>query len=201
MAGDLTPIALAAVIGAAVTGLELITTEYPRTSTFALRSPWFYGFVVIYSIIAGGAYAILPLVGDQFSVAGLGIANPWVQAAIIGFSIKAVLHIRIFTVSRGPGDQLPVGLETLVQLFEPWLLSGLDLDHYFRELKFVRPRAALLPDVPTAKATAISNIPARFKPAVRAALQADINRETTREGVIIVYMGYCGINLTKSTFP
>src|SRR5712691_3051267 len=137
----LSQIVIAALIAAAVTGLELITTEYPRTSTFVLRSVWFYGYAVIYGVIAGSAYAILPLVGNQLTIETLGVSSPWVQAAVIGFSVKAVLHIRIFSVSRGPGDQFPIGLETVVQLFEPWLLSGLELDHYFRELNFVRPRA------------------------------------------------------------
>ena len=201
MATALSQIALAALIAVVVTGLELITTEYPRTSTFILRSKWFYAYVVIYGVIAGGVYAIFPLLGDQLAIQGLGASSPWVKAAVIGFSIKAVLHIRVFTVSRGPGDQFPIGLETIVQAFEPWLLSGLELDHYFRERSFVRPRAAAFADVAAARTTAKANIPPSFKPAVRSALQADIDQATGSDGVIIVYLRYCGLNLTKSVFP
>jgi hypothetical protein len=101
---DPSQVTVAALVGAAVTGLELITTGYPRTSTFVMRSSWFYGYVVIYGVIAGGAYALLPTIGDQLTIKGLGDSSPWVKAVVIGFSVKAVLHIRIFTVSRGPGD-------------------------------------------------------------------------------------------------
>ncbi len=198
---DVWQLVLAFIIAVAVTGLELITSEYPRTSKFVLRSLWFWGYVAIYGLLGAVAFAILPLVSDQITVEGFGLSSPWLMAAFVGFSIKAFLHVRIFTVSRGPGDQFPIGLETFVQLFEPWFLANLDLDHYFREIGFVTPRAARCVDVADAQAKAKAHIPPRFKPAVRAALQADVDRETTKEGVIIVYLTYCGIRLTENTFP
>jgi hypothetical protein len=198
---DVWQLCLAGVIAATVTGLELITTEYPRTSRFVLPSPWFWGYVVIYGALAVVALTILPLITNQVTVDGVGLSNPWLKAAFVGFSVKAFLHVRLFTVSRGPGDQFPVGLETFVQLFEPWFLSNLQLDHYFREMEFVTPRAQRCADLATAQTRAKANIPPAFKSALRTALRADVDQETTREGVVIVYLTYCGMKLTSNAFP
>lgn len=141
------------------------------------------------------------MITDQVTVEGVGLSNPWLKAAFVGFSVKAFLHVRLFTVSRGPGDQFPVGLETFVQLFEPWFLSNLQLDHYSREMEFVTPRAERCANLAAAQALAKANIPPAFKSAVRAALRADVDQETTREGVVIVYLTYCGMKLTSNTFP
>jgi len=185
----------------AVTGLELITTTYPRTATFILKSFGFYCYVIIYGALAAIAYLLLPWVGDQVTVQGVGLSDPWVKAAIVGFSIKAFLHIRVFTVSTGPGQSFPVGLETFVQLFEPWMLRNLELDHYYRLQDFVTPRKDRCADVAAAQAKAKRSIPTTFTPADRAALEADIDRQITREGVIICYLTYVGIKITKNTFP
>jgi hypothetical protein len=39
---------LAFVVALVVTGLELITTDYPMTPNFVLKSIWYYLYVVIY---------------------------------------------------------------------------------------------------------------------------------------------------------
>src|SRR6202034_673805 len=91
-------LSLAFAVAALVTGLELVTSKYPRTAGFALRSPWFYAYVVIYGLLAAAALALLPAVSDQVTLQGLGLNNPWFKAALVGFSVNAGLDIRIFAV-------------------------------------------------------------------------------------------------------
>jgi hypothetical protein len=195
-------IALAVAVAVLVTGLELITSKYPQTPTFVLKSGWFYGYVIIYGLIAGGVAAILPLIPDQVTISGLSLENPWIKAAVIGFSIKAFLHIRLFSVSTGPGsDPFPVGIETIVQLFEPWMLRSLQLDHWNKLQTFVAPRAGAFPTVADASARALANIPAGTEPALRAAFNADISAAGTQSEVIIVYMRYFGTAACRRVFP
>lgn len=49
------PLSLAFVIAALVTALELITSKYPRTARFCVKSPWFYVYVLIYGLLGAGA--------------------------------------------------------------------------------------------------------------------------------------------------
>ena len=194
-------LAVTFVVAAAVTGIELITTTYPRTPEFVAKSRWFYAYVLIYGALGAVALALLPLVGSEVAMTGVGLENPWVKALLVGLSVKAVLHIRIVTVSAGPNQSFPVGLETLVQLFEPWMLTSLDLDHFSAQQAFIKPKAARHNNLSAAKKAVVSNIPSGFSAAVRTTLIADINSRTTTQEVISTYLKYVGIRLTDSTFP
>jgi hypothetical protein len=198
---DARAFALTFAVATIVTAIELITTTYPRTPEFVTKSRWFYAYILIYGTLGAAALALLPLVGGEVTMTGVGLENPWVKALLVGFSVKAVLHIRIFTVSTGPNQSFPVGLETLVQLFEPWMLTSLDLDHFSAHQAFIKPRATKQGNLSAAKKAALSNIPSGFSSAVRAALVADINSCTTTQEVISAYLKYVGIKLTDSTFP
>lgn len=188
-------------VAAVVTGIELITTKYPQTSDFVVKSVWFYAYILIYGALGAIAFGLLPLVGDQVTTTGIGLGNPWVQAVLVGFSIKAFLHIRVYTVSTGPGQSFPVGLETFVQLFEPWMLRKLELDHFVHQRAFIAPRAARFQDVAAARTQALANIPNTFTAAEQAALTADINQAATPDQVISAYLKYTGLGVTGTTFP
>lgn len=194
-------LALAFAVATLVTAVELLTSQYARTARFVLESVWFYAYVVIYGLLAAVAFAILPLVSDQVTMEGIGVNNPWVKAALIGFSVKAVLHIRIFAVSTGPGHSFPVGLESFVQLFEPWMLRELELDHFATQSEFIRPRAARLTDVNAARTQAKANPPPGLSQAVKAAFEADIDQAASPAQVVAAYLKYAGIKLTNNTFP
>jgi len=193
--------ALAFVVAALVTGLELVTSKYPRTARFALRSAWFYAYIVIYGLLATAALALLPAVGDQVTLQGLGLSNPWLKAALVGFSVKAVLHIRIFAVSTGPGQSFPVGLESFVQLFEPWMLRSLELDHYFAQSAFIAPRAGKFANVADARTRAKATAPPGLSSAEGAVFDSDIDQAQTTDQVVAAYLKYAGIKLTKNAFP
>jgi hypothetical protein len=193
--------ALAFAVALLVTGLELITGKYPRTASFALKSGWFPAYIIIYGVIAAVVVLILPLVTDQVTMTGIGLGNPWVQAAVIGFAIKAFLHIRLFTVNVGAGPAFPIGIETIVLLFEPWMLRNLDLDVWNKLQAFVQRRASKVATVVDARNTALANIPGGTEPALRAAFNADVGAVGTQAEVIIVYMQYFGTAATGRVFP
>jgi hypothetical protein len=212
---------LAFAVAAFVTAAELLTSQYPRTARFALQSVYFYAYVIIYGVLGAVGLALLPLVSDQVTIEGAGANNPWTKAALIGFSVKAILHIRVFSVATGPGQSFPVGLESFVQIFEPWLLRQLELDHFDRQSAFIGPRAARLTAAAAAAApgadaaataaaaaaaarTAAKNDPPPGFPAgspMRAAFEADIDQAANARQVIAAYLKYCGIKLTQRTFP
>jgi hypothetical protein len=96
---DARAFALTFAVATIVTAIELITTTYPRTPEFVTKSRWFYAYILIYGALGAAALALPPLVGGEVTMTGVGLENPWVKALLVGFSVKAVLHIRIFTVS------------------------------------------------------------------------------------------------------
>ena len=189
------------IIAIAVTALELITSKFPQTFVFALRSPWFYSYVLIYGLLGVAALALLPFVADQIKGEGGILSDPWVKAGLVGLSIKAILHIRILTVTTGPGQSFPIGLETFVQLFEPWMIKSLELDHYYQVKAFIGPRAAAHPNVDDARAQAKANIPSGFNDNEKAALTSDIDSAKTSAEVISNYLKYAGVKLTRAAFP
>ena len=189
---------LALAVAVLVTAIELITSKYARTARFALRSIWFYVYVLVYGLLAAIGLVVLPLVGGTSGVAS---SNPWLNAALVGFSVKAILHIRIFAVTTAPGQSFPVGLESFVQLFEPWLLRTIELDHFSAQSDFIALRAANVATVAAARATAKANPPPGLSPQETAAFEADIDRAPTQRQVIADYLKYAGIRLTRSTFP
>jgi hypothetical protein len=184
-----------------VTALELITSKYPRTARFCVKSPWFYVYVLIYGLLGAGALALLPLVGSQVTIEGLGLTSPWIKAAFVGLSIKAFLHIRIFSVSTGPGQSFPFGLESFVQLFEPWMLRSLELDHYSAQSDFIAPRAAKFASLAEVQARAKANVPPSLSNAEKAAFDSDIDQAPSPDQAIAAYLKYAGIKLTSRAFP
>ena len=194
-------LALTFSVATIVTAVELLTSKYPRTPDFALSSRWFYVYVAIYGLLAAGALALLPLVSDQMTLEGIGASNPWIKAALVGFSVKAVLHIRIFAVSTSPGQSFPVGLKSFVQLFEPWMLRTIELDHYFAQKAFIDPRAAKFAVVAAAQTQAKDNVPPGLSPAEKAVFNSDIDQASTPSQVIAAYLKYAGIKLAGAAFP
>jgi hypothetical protein len=187
-------------VAALVTAIELITSKYPRTARFALKSVWFYAYIVIYGVLGAIALALVPLLDGQVTVEGFGSHNPWIKAALIGFSVKAVLHIRVFSVSTGPGQSFPVGLETFVLLFEPWMLRTIELDHYNEQDEFIQPRARRCHGVATTRTRAKNNPPPSLSDAEKVAFKADIDQAAKPVQVIAAYLKYAGIRLTTKTF-
>ena len=197
---DIWQLALAFGVAAVVTALELITSKFPQTYKFVLNSRWFYCYVLIYGALGAAALALLPYFIDHVDEKGGILINLWLRAGLVGLSIKAFLHIRIFTVSPKPGQSIPVGLETIVQLFEPWMTRQIENHHFDGVTDFIAARARRCRSVAKARRLARANIPNTFDNHDRAALLNDIKRAATSRDVIENYMQYVGVRVTEKTF-
>ncbi|HYU11605.1 MAG TPA: hypothetical protein VEK82_03445 [Stellaceae bacterium] len=186
-------------VAATITGIELITSKYPRTCFLLLRCGAFYAYVVIYGLIAFGTTLLLPFLPIKFE--GSGQSSLWVDALLVGMAIKAVLHIRLFNVTTGPGNDFPVGLETILQLFEPWLLRTIDLDHFMRVRRYLESRSGRYPNAGSVRDKILPNIPPALSAGERAALISDLAHLTTVNELMELYLRYVGRSTFEQIFP
>jgi len=186
-----------------ITFIELITSEYPRTPFFCVRSIALYSYSTIYGTIGFGIALglgslteanILTLEGPGF------LENPWVQAFIVGLIIKSLLHIRVFSVGTG-ADSFPIGIETIVQIFEPWLLRTIQLDHFNTLRSYIDPRANIHNDLYVVKQQITRNLPSAFSDREKIAFQADIAKATTVVDAMELYIGFAGKRSFNRIFP
>lgn len=184
--------------------LELITSKYPRTFSLLRRSWAFYVYALIYGVIALcvmlGLGALVK--SETVKLEGLGLSSPWVQAVVVGVTFKAFLHIRLFSVSIG-AESFPVGVETLVQLFEPWLLRTIELDHFNALRNYIAPRAQKYTDLALVKNQIAQNLPPSMSTegAEGKAFLADIQQAGSVTEAMRLYMMPVGRRLFDSVFP
>lgn len=189
---------IAFAIAATISGLELITSKYPRTYFLLYRCASLYAYIVIYGVIGSGATLLLPYL--PIKIEGIDQSSAWINAILIGVSIKAILHIRLFNVTTGPGNEFPVGLETILQLFEPWLLRTIDLDHFMRVRRYIGSRSARYLEADAVRSAILANIPPAFSAAERAALTTDVAHLTTVSELMELYLSYVGRGTFEEVF-
>jgi hypothetical protein len=178
--GSVGPAGLAFVVAVAVSLSELLTTQYPRTAFLLLwRSRALHVYAVAYGVIAGLVALLLDklIAAKAIQLEGIGLSSPWVRAVVVGLTVKAFLHLRLFNVSVG-SQSVPVGLETLVQLFEPALLRTILLDEFTAVRAFAADRARGYASLEAVKAKAKAEIPPTLPSQERAAFSNDIDRAT-----------------------
>lgn len=198
------PALLALFVATFFTLLELITSEYPRTYPLLLKvSNKIYAYSIIYGLIAfGTTLGIDSLVtGDIVSIEGPGLTNIWIRALVIGFTVKAFLHVRLFTVGISGREQFPIGIETIVQLFEPWLLRDIKIDHFNSIRSYIQPRLITYNELTTVKQTIESNIPTTLPEAERKAFQQDISQAASIPEAMELFIGFLGLGSFERAFP
>jgi hypothetical protein len=201
---QLGPALLSFALATSLAALELITSKYPRTFSLLRRSWAFYTYAVIYGVIA---FCVMLGLGalvksGTIKLEGLGLSSSWVQAIVVGVTFKAFLHIRLFSVSIG-AESFPVGVETLVQLFEPWLLRTIELDHFNALRNYIAPRALKYPDLDLVKKQIAQNLPPSMSSegAEGKAFLADVQQASSVTQVMRLYMTSVGRRLFDSVFP
>ncbi len=196
---------LAFVVASIFTAIELLTTDYPRTYFVFTPSNGLalYGYSAIYGAIAFGVVLGLDgLTAAGFvQIEGFGVGNLWVRAIIVGLSVKAFLHIRLVSVNTGGPQPFPIGLETLVQIFEPWLLRTIYLDEWNGVRAYVTPRAQQYTDLEEARQRIAQNLPERLGEAERAAFLADMDQAQTVQVLMSRYLRLLGRETFNGTFP
>ena len=196
------PLVVAFAIAGGVTLSELVTGNYARTHFLLWKSRSLYVFALIYGLL-GLLFALsLDVLVAQgvVKLEGIGLENRWVKAIVIGLTIKAFLHIRLFNVNTGSGN-FPVGVETVVQIFEPWLLRNIEIDHFNASRALISPRAKKYANLDVVKASIAENVPATFKKEEKAALQSDLEKAQSVTEAMELFLYYLGKKTFDRVFP
>ena len=181
--------------------LELVTSKYQQTSFLLRKSVAFYLYGIIYGLLALGATLGLGALSaaGTFKLEGLGMSNVWMRAIAIGISFKALLHIRLFSVTTGSGA-FPIGVETLVQFFEPPLTRRILLDQFNAMQAFIDPRAKKYNVLAKVKGDISDNVPA-LPAQERTAFLADVEKAATVTEAMRLYLALVGRPGFDRVFP
>lgn len=187
------PAILAFLLAGSLAWLELVTSKYLRT-VFLIKKHW---ALILYAVIYGLISLLAVLVWDLIpGLTSQGATNPWFRALVAGFSSKALLHIRLFTLPGGS----PFGTESIVHLFEPALLQSIDLNEFSEVRKFVQLSANKYNNLLSVKANILGNLP-RLDEAERKSFETDIEKATTVVASMEAYLRRFGrANFTR-VFP
>lgn len=201
---SLGPPLLALLIAGGITATELVTSEYSSTFFTIYRCPSLY----LYSLIYGAFAFIIVVLGTQSShIEVIGVSNSWIQAVIIGLSIKAVFHIRLFSVARGQGtDPLPIGLETFVQIFEPQLKHKIEQEETHGIHRFLDPRVQKYSDPHDVKMRIMGNLSRHMTREARIAFKQDLDDllndpDENIFGAMQLYLAFMGKKNLERIFP
>jgi hypothetical protein len=194
---------LAFTIAFAVTYVELVTSNYPRTGFLVIRCWKLYLYSGIYGAIACGVTVFWGYLveGGFVSFSGAGDSNIWLRTVVIGFSAKAFLHIRLFTVHSGGKNGLPIGVETLVQPFEPWLLREIDLCHFNEMSSFLGDVKNEYTDLDDVKRMIDIDVSALPKDGAEAkAFRIDVKQAKTVMEALGLYLTFLGRGSVRRLF-
>lgn len=192
---------LAMGVAVGVVLLELVTLRYSRQFFLLWNKSWaLYVYALMYGIVALLiTFGLNQLeIGGAINLQGIGLSNPWIRAVAIGVFTKAFFHMRLFNIPVGSfGTQsFPIGLETIVQVFEPQLLKTIELHEFNAVRQYIEPRAAKYKDLATVRAKINENIPRTFTESEKSAIRADIDKQNTIVEAMELYL----VTLGKSNF-
>lgn len=140
--------------------------------------------------------------GDEPNKPGDG--PTWLAAIMLGLSAKALLHIRFFSVpTSGTQQTFPVGTETVVQIFEPWLMRTIAIDEFNAVSSYLQTKAIKYPDLDSVKARIRENLPgpASFPEPERTALELDVDRSSNVRSALEIYLRAFGVSTVDQRFP
>ena len=201
---SLGPPLLALLIASGITATELVTSEYSSTFFTVYRCPSLYIYSLIYGTIA---FTIVALGTESTHIEVIGISNPWIQAVIIGLSIKAVFHIRLFSVTRGQGaDPLPIGLETFTQIFEPQLKHKIEQEETHGLHRFLDPLVLKYSDPHEVRVRIMGNLSRHMTREDRVAFKQDLeallnDSDQSIFGAMQLYLAFMGKKNLERIFP
>ncbi len=180
--------------------LSIVTSIYPRTSPFLLRKSWnLYIYSIIYGVLA--FFVMLLIVGSGLvKLEGFGTSNIWIQAIIVGISTKAFLHVRLFSVNTD-SKSFPIGIETILQIFEPWLLTEIDLDEFNIVKEFVDNVEKKHSNLDEVKKKIIENIPSNLPKKDKSAFLLDLDDRKTVSNSMELYLRQFGKKSFNRVFP
>ncbi|MDZ7264219.1 MAG: hypothetical protein ONB16_06510 [candidate division KSB1 bacterium] len=199
---NILPAIISFVVGAAVSLLELITSKYPRTFFLLKKSTALYAYTLIYGILSFLVMLIVKSLihAKIISLEGIGISNEWIQALVVGVTTKAILHIRLFNITFGR-QSFPIGIETFVYLFEPWLLRTIDLDEFNGIRSYIAVYQKKYSDLTDIKNRIKDNIPQTLTGVERKAFITDLTEKDSAMEAMELYLQTFGKRSFERVFP
>jgi len=180
------PAVIAFGIGAFFTWFELRTSKYPNTGFLIAWQRPVLIYCTIYGLIAIGGFLLSGslIVTGKLKIEGLGLESPYapyILAAVLGLSSKAIMQLNLYTVTVG-STPFPLGFQTIIQLFEPYLSRSILIKEFEEVRKFVTPYADKFPDSDKANLGRVKkmiqdNIPTSLPQQDKAAFENEINKE------------------------
>lgn len=110
------------------------------------------------------------------------------------------MQLNIFTVTSG-SSSFPIGFQTIVQLFEPYLLRLILLDEFNSVRNYVTPVANKYTSLDTVKAMIKQNIPPSLSAQERAAFENEIDKEVQVLGAMERFLRFLGRGTFGRVFP
>jgi len=189
-------------IAVALTWVEFRTSKYPNTGFLIRWSRPLWIYCGIYGLIALGGFLLSDwlISTSALKIEGLGLKSPYVRAAVLGVSSKAIMQLNIFTVTSG-SSSFPIGFQTVVQLFEPFLLRLIVLDEFNAVRQFVAPFASKCTDLNAVKTTIKQNIPSSLSAQERAAFENEIDKDTQVRDGMERFLRFLGKRTFERVFP
>ncbi|MEM9275166.1 MAG: hypothetical protein AAGA80_19715 [Cyanobacteria bacterium P01_F01_bin.143] len=162
----------------------------------------------IYGMIYGVFAFIIVLFLDSLitsgsiKIEGLGLSNIWWKAILIGISTKGFMKIKLWTANIG-SSSFPIGIDSIVQLFEPWLLETIKLSHFNEVRSFLQDtinRHSNL-SIDDIKNKMERNIPSTLKDKDKKVFKLDLIEAQEPIDAMELYLGTFGRESLERVFP
>jgi len=198
------PAILAFLLATAVTFADFVTTNFPGTLCLAARCRTLWAYAALYGAFGMAGFLLYPqITGHSDAAASLSMDNAWFRAAVVGVTIKSVMHFKIASLPTPgvTGQPIPIGIATFLQPFEPLMIKQIGLEYWKRTTALLAPAAAKYPDLQATRIRATAAIPGNLDSAERLALANDLGLKATVNEVLATFLSAVGCEIFKVTFP
>ncbi len=193
---------LAGGIAFGIVGLELVTAKYPRTWFCIKGSFSFWIYCLIYGVISAVVFICLNalVASDKVQLSDGVMTSPWLRAIAVGIAIKSFLHINLFNVTVN-AQPFPVGVATLMELFEPHLLRTIVFDEFNAVRAYVGPTAGRYPIVAQVIQTINRNTPPSLPAPEVGAFRDELNKSADSTEAMEKALRFLGRKSFLRIFP
>jgi hypothetical protein len=181
---------------------ELYFTKYPNTiELFIKKTSKIYAYSFMYGI-AGVVLMLIMLffVDVQVLATDTPFSNIYIQAVLVGLTVKGLLEINFFSFRVG-SQSVPAGLKTLTQIFDPYFSKQLDLEEYNYSKEYVDQRAAKYQELDKIQKSIKDNAHAGLNDQDFQVFLIDLSRNETPSEALRFYLERFGKKNFDRVFP
>lgn len=173
--------------------LFIVIKKFPHTSGFIFSTKYFYFFLFYYGVIGAFLNFLVQIRVLNFQV--LSVDNEYLKALLIGLLTFSISQINF---ERKVQDRkVKLGVNSLTFNLNEWLVEQLELSHYYRMERFIKPTLRNLSDTP------FDDVKDKIKnsiPYKKLTLIAEIDDKPTLKSVLIFYLENFGRDAFETTF-